>query len=162
MGYKRKTWKEKLEDSKGFPKIIEFDPKFPCGKALEKMGAKTGDTVVLAPPSEVREIMSQVPKGRLITLNEICVRLAKRHKSMYCCTLTTGIFVMTVANAAEETGSDLPYWRTIKNNGELNEKYPGGTERQKVLLGEEGHTIIKKGRKYFVKDSEEKLLPENL
>lgn len=61
MTYKRKTWKEKLEDKKGFPKILEFDPKFPCGKALEKIGAKPGDNVVLAPPSEVNEVMKRVP-----------------------------------------------------------------------------------------------------
>lgn len=29
----------------------------------------------------------------------------------------------------EETNNDVPYWRTIKNNGELNEKYLGGAER---------------------------------
>jgi len=40
MAYKKKSWQEKLEDSKQFPKILEFDPKFPCGRALEKMGAK--------------------------------------------------------------------------------------------------------------------------
>jgi alkylated DNA nucleotide flippase Atl1 len=80
------------------------------------------------------------------------------HKTKYCCTLTTGIFVMTAANAAEETKSGVPYWRTIKNNGELNEKYPGGAERQKKFLEKEGHQVIKKGKKYYVKDYEEKLL----
>jgi hypothetical protein len=43
MAYKRKFWKEKLEDNKKFPKILKFDPKFPCGKSLEKMGARKGD-----------------------------------------------------------------------------------------------------------------------
>lgn len=158
MAYKKKSWEEKLRDNKNFPKILGFDPKFPCGRALVKMGAKPGDSVVLAPPLEVNEIMKKVPKGKLIILNEICKRLAERHKTMYCCTLTTGIFVMTAANAAEETKSDVPYWRTIKNNGELNEKYPGGAERQKKLLEKEGHRVIKKGKKYYVKDYEGKLL----
>ncbi len=158
MPKKRKSWKEKLEDSKNFPKILEFDPKFPCGRALEKMGAKPGDSVVLAPPLEVNEIMKKVPKRKLITLNEICMKLAKRHKTKYCCTLTTGIFVMTAANATEETKSDVPYWRTIKNTGELNQKYPGGAERHKKLLEKEGHTVIKRGKRYYVKDFEEKLI----
>jgi hypothetical protein len=152
MAYKRKSWKEKLEDNKKFPKILKFDPKFPCGRALEKMGAKKGDTVVLAPPMEVNEIMKKVPKGKLITLNEICKKLAKKHKTKYCCTLTTGIFIMIAANAAEETRGNTPYWRTIKNNGELNKKYPGGAEQHKKLLEKEGHKIIQKGKKYFVKD----------
>ncbi len=66
--------------------------------------------------------------------------------------LTTGIFVMLVAHAAEETKNGIPYWRTLKNNYELNEKYPQGVEKQKELLEKEGHTIIKKGKKYYVKD----------
>ena len=56
--------------------------------------------------------------------------------------------------------SDLPYWRTLKADGELNEKYPGGVESQKKQLEAEGHTIITKGRtniRYFVKDWEKNL-----
>ena len=48
----KQTWKEKLEDTKNMPKILDFDPKFPCGKALQKLGAKPGDSVVLAPRPE--------------------------------------------------------------------------------------------------------------
>jgi alkylated DNA nucleotide flippase Atl1 len=154
----KKTWKEKLEDNKNMPKILDFDPKFPCGKALQKLGAKPGDSVVLAPPLEVNEIMRKIPKGKLITLNGICSILSKKHNTKYCCTLTTGIFVMTVANAAEETKSDVPYWRTIKNTGELNEKYPGGALSQKKLLEEEGFTIINKGKKYIVQGFEDYLM----
>ncbi len=40
-----------------------------------------------------------------------------------------------------------PYWRTLKANGELNAKYPGGIEVQKEFLEKEGHTVITKGRK---------------
>ena len=39
-----------------------------------------------------------------------------------------------------------PYWRTLKANGELNAKYPGGVEAQKEMLEKEGHTVIQKGR----------------
>lgn len=158
MGTRKKSWQEKLEDNKGFPKILEFDPKFPCGKALEKSGAKKGESVVLVRPMEVYEIMRQVPNGKLITTSEICKKLAKKHKTQFCCTLTTGIFIMTSANAAAETNTYLPYWRTIKNTGELNEKYPDGVLNQKHLLENEGHLILKKGKKYFVQDFEGKLM----
>jgi len=154
----KKSWNEKLHDSKNMPKILEFDKKFPCAKALQKLGAKPGDSVVLAPPLEINEIMKNIPKNKLITLNRICSILAEKHNTKYCCTLTTGIFVMTVANAVEETKSDVPYWRTIKNTGELNVKYPGGAERQKKFLENEGHKIIKKGKKYYVSDFEDKLV----
>ncbi len=79
-------------------------------------------------------------------------------RAQYCCTLTTGIFITTAANAAEETKGDTPYWRTLKNNGELNKKYPGGLERQRRLLKKEGHTIINKGKRLFVKDFEKKVI----
>lgn len=161
MPYKRKTWQEKLEDPKGLPKIIPLKANFPCRRPLEKMGAQIGDSVVLAPPSDVTAIMSKVPRGRLITLNQICERIAAKHGAQYCCTLTTGIFVTIAANAADETGSPIPWWRTIKNTGELNSKYPGGEERQKSLLESEDHTIIQKGKKhirYIVKDFEKHLI----
>ncbi|MFX1577964.1 MAG: hypothetical protein ACFFCF_12465 [Promethearchaeota archaeon] len=161
MPYKRKTWQEKLEDPKGMPKIVPLEAKFPCRRPLEKMGAQIGDSVVLAPPSDVNTIMSEIPEGKLITLNQICERLATKYNAQYCCTLTTGIFITITANAADETGRDLPYWRTIKNSGELNAKFPGGLKKHKTLLEQEGHTIIQRGRKhlrYFVKDYEQSLV----
>jgi len=158
MGYKRKTWRQKLEDNKNFPKELKLEPKFPCYRALKKMGAEPGESVVLAPGLEVDAIMKSVPEGKLVTLKEICQKLAKKHRTKYCCTLTTGIFIVTAANAAEETQGDTPYWRTLKNDGELNTKYPGGIEEQKRLLEREGHTIINKGKRSFVKDYKQRLI----
>jgi alkylated DNA nucleotide flippase Atl1 len=154
MASKKKTWKEKLEDNKGFPKIIGYSSHLPCGKALHKLGAKSGQRVVLAPALEVQGCMRQVPKGKLITLNEIGSYLAKKHNADYGCTLITGIAVMIVANATEETDGNVPYWRTIKNSGELNGKFPGGVERHKELLEKEGFRILQKGKKFFVADFE--------
>jgi hypothetical protein len=161
--YKKKSWGEKLRGGKNLPKILDFDPKFPCGKALQKLGAKPGDSVVLAPGTEVDELMRKVPEGKLITINSICEKLAKRHGAKYCCTLTTGIFIMTAAHAAEEAkargeSSITPYWRTVKEGGFLNEKYPGGAEAQKRALEAEGHKILKKG-KFFVDGFEKSLVP---
>ncbi len=163
MAYKKKSWKEKLEDSKTFPKILAFDPKFPCGRALEKMGAKPGDSVVLAPGLEVDAIMRKVPEGKLITLHEICQRLAKKHKAHYCCTLTTGIYITTAARAAEEDKEKgvkdiTPYWRTLKMDGFLNDKYPGGALAQKKLLEKEGFKINQKGKRFRVSDFTEYVL----
>ena len=66
--------------------------------------------------------------------------------------MTAGIFVSIAAWASFQRREDeTPYRRTLKANGELNEKYPGGAE---------AHTVIKKGRKnsrYFVKDYESAL-----
>ena len=150
-----------MQDPKDMPKILALEARFPCRKPLEKMGAQIGDSVVLAPPSDVLAIMRTVPEGKLITLAQICERLALQHGAQYCCTLTTGIYITIVANASEEMGTDVPYWRTIKNTGELNPKYPGGVEKQKTILELEGHTIIQRGQKhlrYFVKNHENHLV----
>lgn len=161
MPYKKKTWQEKLLGNKNFPKTLELEARFPCYRALKAMGAEPGDSVVLAPALEVEAVMKQVPEGRLITLTKICEQLADKHHTQFCCTLTTGIFINIVANAAEEMSRDVPYWRTIKNDGQLNAKYPGGAETQKTRLENEGHTILTKGRKhikYYVKDFEKYII----
>lgn len=161
MPYRKKTWQEKLEGDNRFPKMLKLKSNFPCWRALKKMGAKIGDSVVLAPALEVNELMKKVPEGRLLTLEGICKELARKYKAKYCCTLTTGIFINVAANAGEEMNSDVPYWRTIKNDGQLNNKFPGGAEKQKELLEKEGHTITKRGRKhikYYVKNFEKKAI----
>lgn len=62
---------------------------------------------------------------------------------------------MTAVNAAEEAsgegkGLNIPYWRTLKADGFLNEKYPGGAKSHKRLLEKEGHKIFQKGKKFKV------------
>ncbi|MEO0084446.1 MAG: hypothetical protein ABIJ94_01800 [candidate division WOR-3 bacterium] len=52
----------------------------------------------------------------------------------------------------------IPYWRTLKAEGFLNEKYPGGLESHKKLLENEGHKIISKGKKYQMVDFEKSLI----
>jgi len=151
----KKTWQEKMADKKGLPKILTLEKNFPCYNAVHKMGAEAGDPVVLVNPSEVMEIMKRIPKGKIMTLAELCKTIAKNHKVKGCCSLTTGIFVMTIANAVEEMKKegkkiDIPYWRTIKADGMLNEKYPGGALAQKRLLEKEGWKIVRKGKKYQV------------
>jgi len=161
MPYKKKTWKEKLEGDKDFPKILELEENFPCWRALNKLGANEGDSVVLAPGREIYDLMKIVPEGKLQTLNKLCEKLASKYGVDYCCTLTTGIYVNIAANASEEMNDFLPYWRTIKNDGSLNPKYPGGMETQKNRLEEEGLHLIKKGRKnirYVVMDYEDYLI----
>ena len=159
----KKTWQEKLEDKASLPKVLKLEKSFPCYNAVHKMGAEVGDNVVLVNPSEVVEVMKQVAKGKLVTIVEICKRIAKQHGVPACCSLTTGIFIMTAANAVEEASKkgkvlDIPYWRTLKSGGYLNEKYPGGQEAHKSLLEQEGHMISQKGGKFLVRDFQKHLV----
>jgi len=129
---------------------------------VHAMGAEVGDRIVLVNPREVEKMMYLVPYGKLTTLNEICKKIAENYKVRACCTLTSGIFTMTAANAAEEMRAQgkpnhLPYWRTLISKGQLNPKYPGGLENHANLLEQEGHTILYKGKKAYVQDYEKHL-----
>jgi alkylated DNA nucleotide flippase Atl1 len=155
MPKKKTTWVEKLNDSKGLPKVE---------KITEKMSKRWGaGTVVIPAPIEVDELMRKVPAGKLSTINDIRVALAEKHKATIGCPMTTGIFAWVAAHAAEEREQNgekdvTPYWRTLKTGGILNEKYPGGVEAQRLRLEREGHTVIKKGKKYVVLNYERSLI----
>lgn len=157
---KKKTWSEKLADSKDLPKIVRCEEK---GKFTPRWGLKAGDTLVIPTPKEVDEVMKKVRRGKLTTINEIRKALAKKHKTTSACPITSGIFGWIAANAAEEEKEQgkeniTPYWRTLKAGGELNPKYPGGIKEQKRRLESEGHRVIQKGKKYIVENYEESLM----
>ncbi|KYC53028.1 MAG: hypothetical protein AMQ74_00521 [Candidatus Methanofastidiosum methylothiophilum] len=155
MVNKRKSWQEKLNDSKELPKVEPI---------TNNMSKKWGEgTVVIPAPIEVDEIMRNVPRGKLITIDQIRKKLAVKHKASIGCPLTTGIFAWVSAHAANEAALEgktdiTPYWRTLKTGGLINEKYPGGINYQKQLLENEGHKIIQKGMKYYVLDYEKYLV----
>ena len=145
----RKTWGEKLRDSIGLPEIAKIE-----GKLSTRWG--TGTFVVPA-PMEVKELMDKVPKGKLTSVNELRAALAKKHGTTIACPITTGIFAWIAAHAAEEAAAAgakriTPYWRTLKNGGELNPKDPGGVEALRAKLNAEGHKVTNKGKRFFVED----------
>jgi 6-O-methylguanine DNA methyltransferase, DNA binding domain len=136
--YVRKSWREKLADSKGLPHV---------GKVTGKMTRRWGTgTMVIPAPIEVDELMRRVPKGRVTTINELREALARKHRADFACPITTGIFAWIAAHAAEEEAAAgkkriTPWWRTLKSTGELNVKYPGGAEVQAARLRAEGVDI---------------------
>jgi hypothetical protein len=108
MPTKKKTWCEKLNDSKGLPKVE---------KITDNMSKRWGTgTVVIPAPTEVDEIMRKIPEGKLSTINEIRAALATKHKATIGCPITTGIFAWVVAHATEEQ----------KQNGEKTLRLIGG------------------------------------
>ena len=151
---RKKTWCEKLQDSKDLPRVE---------KITERMSKRWGTgTVVIPAPIEVDELMKKVPDGKLTTINQIREALAKKHKATIGCPITTGIFASIAAHAAEEQKikgqkNVTPYWRTLKVGGVINEKYPGGTDEQKKLLTKEGHKVLQKGKKFVVVGYEKSL-----
>lgn len=151
----KKSWTEKLNDSKDLPKIVKLK-----GDAVRQW---KGGVMAIPAPIEVDGIMKKVPKGKLITINEIREAIAKKHKAEIGCPLTCGIFAWIAANAAEEERAAgkknvTPWWRTLKTGGELNLKYPGAPFQQKSMLESEGHKVIQKGKRYLVENYQDKLI----
>ena len=146
---RKKSWAEKLADSKGLPRVGEV-----TGKMSKRWG--TG-TMVIPAPLEVDALMKQVPRGKLVTINELRAALAARHKVSFACPMTTGIFSWLAAHAAAEARAAgvkriTPYWRTLKTGGELNPKYPGGVKGLAQRLKAEGHKVVSHGKRSFVPD----------
>lgn len=114
-----------------------------------------------APPMDYDRVMRRVPRGKVLTVGKIREYFARESGADFTEPITAGIFVSIVAWASyQRSGDETPYWRTLKADGELNEKYPGGAQAQKERLEAEGHTIVQRGRKnirYYVKDYEKAL-----
>lgn len=150
----KKDFNAMLNDNKDMPKFQTITDE----KSIEKYG---GDRMYFAPPIDYDKIMRLVPFGKLLTVGTIREYFARINGADFTEPITAGIFVSIAAWASFQRNDDkTPYWRTLKANGELNEKYPGGIEAQKELLEKEGHTVIAKGRKnlrYYVKDYENAL-----
>jgi hypothetical protein len=132
----RTTWREKLERES---KIVTIPPKM-----VKRFGS---GKMIIPNPLDVEALIRKVKKGKLVTQDEIRRRLARDFKVDVTCPITTGIFVRIVAEAAEEDLREgkkqmIPYWRVIKADGSLNEKFPGGTKGQTEHLRAEGHIVM--------------------
>lgn len=147
----KKDFNSMLHKDTGMPKIqIVTDE-----AVIKKYG---GARMFFAPPLDYDREMKKVPEGKVTTVGELRAYFAKKNNADFTDPLTAGIFVSIAAWASHQRQADkTPYWRTLKAQGELNPKYPGGVLAQKEKLEAEGHTVIQKGRKnlrFFVKDYE--------
>lgn len=156
MAYKKKSWLEKLNDAKDLPKVVEVPD-----EAISRWGGKK---IAIPLPKDVEGWMRKVPKGKLQSINQIRLKSAKKYKADNGCPICCGIFSVITAhvaaeNIAEGKKSVTPFWRTIKSDGSLNPKYPGGVKFQSDQLKVEGFEIIQSGKeKYRVKDFEKFLI----
>jgi hypothetical protein len=155
--FRTKTkWRDKVNKIKEI-EMVDIPP---------KMQERFGKGKMLIPrPVDIERLVSTVKKGKLITKSELRRKLAEESKADVTCPLTTGIFLRIVSEAAEEDFQGgrkkiAPYWRVIGDNGELNEKIPGGAESQAKKLEEEGIRIEVKKRsgKLFAVEYEGKLV----
>ncbi len=132
----RRPWATKLRP--------EMEPKI--------VPSSRGSGTMLVPtPLLVAEEVRRVRSGRLITPRQIRERLAARFGTDETCPLTTGIFLVIVAGAAEDQIEEgkrplAPYWRVVDERGSLNPKFPPGAERQASHLRREGHLVKRVAR----------------
>jgi hypothetical protein len=75
MSKAKKSWREKLEEDKGFPKVFKVD-----GKMRKRWG---GGTCVIPSPLEVDELMRRVRKGKVTTIDQMRSTLAARHGATF-------------------------------------------------------------------------------
>ena len=133
----RTSWREKLE-REDHSKIVQIPPRM-----VKRFG---GGTMLIPKPLDVDALIRKTGKGSLITTSEIRGRLAMDNKADVTCPLTTGIFIRIAAEAAEEDLRNgkkriTPYWRVVRDDGSLKEKFPGGVKAQVERLEGEGHMI---------------------
>ena len=87
-------YRKRLNDKKDFPKIKIIPKKLEKSWGIGKF--------VMPTPLEVNDLMKKVPKGKLMTINQIRKKFATKYKTTTACPIVTGIFVNVVARAAEE------------------------------------------------------------
>ncbi len=151
----KKDFNAMLRDSKDMPRFQRVTDE----KTIEKYG---GDNMYFAPPLFYDALMRRVPFGKLTTVGALRAHLARESGADFTEPITAGIFVSIAAWASFQRKEDeTPYWRTLKAQGELNPKYPGGVLAQKEKLEAEGHTVVARGRKnirYYVQNFEAALV----
>jgi 6-O-methylguanine DNA methyltransferase, DNA binding domain len=150
----RTSWRAKLEGPQE-PRLVDVPL---------SMQRQCGSGKMLIPrPLDVDALIRTVPRGNLVTVNQIRSRLAAEHGADVACPLTTGIFIRIASEAAEEDRKAgktrvTPYWRVLREGGLLNPKFPGGVEAQAEKLRLEGHFVEGKGKKAaVVKDFDRRL-----
>ena len=78
MARLKETWRDKLSSTarkQNLPRVVEVN---------EKMSKIWGEgTFVIPSPVEVDTLMKSVPKGKLITINQIREYMAKKYKASF-------------------------------------------------------------------------------
>ncbi|NER17565.1 MGMT family protein [Spongiivirga citrea] len=138
----KKSWREYINTVE--EKIHDITPEWE---------SKMGKGKILIPkPLDIERIINRTKKGELLTTDIIREQLAKEKNVRLTASAPTKIYLKHIAFAAEEEiaeGNDniTPYWRVLLPKGLINEKFPGGYEKQQKLLKSEGHKIEQYGKR---------------
>ena len=139
--YRRKTARQKLGAVHASHGVV-----FSIPKEMRRMLGPDAATMVVPRPLDVDAAMRSVRRGTLLTMTRLRAKLAAAAGADVACPLTTGIFARLAAEAAEEDRAAgksriTPWWRTVKDGGTLNDRFPGGVKGQAAKLRAEAFRI---------------------
>ena len=108
----------------------------PIPEKMEKFFGCSGQ-MIKPSASTVEAVVSKIPRGKLITLEQLRNEIAAKYKVQTSCPAHTTKILQILSKEDEPTC----YWRVIKKKGELIAKFPGGIEGHALLLEKEGLKI---------------------
>jgi alkylated DNA nucleotide flippase Atl1 len=112
--------------------------------------------MLLPSPATVAALIKKMPEGKLITTSLICRKLAQQFNVRGTCPVTTQKALQAIAHDA---GDEVAYWRVVKADGGLINRFPGGAEDQAKRLRKEGFMLDRKGKTPKVANFRESLVP---
>ena len=129
-----KTWQQKYDNGKA-PHVTMLDAPF--------AGIPEGGRLFIASPTLIDEAIRKVKYGRTQSVEQLRDSLATSHFADATCPLTTGIFLLIVAERALEQLKEgaapsqvTPFWRVVDPECSLAHKLscgPSFLERQRDL-----------------------------
>jgi alkylated DNA nucleotide flippase Atl1 len=123
----------------------------------ERMSFFGGAGKMLLPgPTTVAALIEKMPEGKLITTTLICQKLAQQFHVRGTCPVTTQKALQAIAH---DPDARVAYWRVVKANGGLINRFPGGAEGQAERLRKEGFALDRKGKTPKVTNFRESLVP---
>ncbi len=111
--------------------------------------------MLLPSPATVANLINRIPESKLLTTDLLRKELTDQFKVQGTCPETTKKALKAIANDPRE---NVPYWRVIKQSGELMTYFPGGIDGHASHLKDEGFTIDTKGKAAKVKNFRDNLV----
>ncbi len=108
-------------------------------KVIDK---KTGKLMLVPSGVQIEALISKIPYGEVITISRLREQLAKQEGTEITCPLVTGIMLKLIAQAQQEGLSRAPWWRVVRDNWTLYNKFPGYPDLQYSLLVQEGWNLV--------------------
>ncbi len=107
--------------------------------------------MLLPSPATVAAFIKKIPKGKLVTTDVLRKLLAQQCGVQGTCPVTTRIALREIAQQR-----NVPFWRVLKQNGELLKEFPGGVQAQ--YLKDEGFVLEDRAKAVRVKNFRQYLL----